>query len=333
MNKNVILLNIKGVIMVDYLEEILGVRVKIERWSEQSNLPIFLQNKKEYYVVGINQERCLIVKILSDEFSLPGFQKQKLQLRKYTDMYIVLWLDSITSYQRQSLIKNQISFIVPGSQLYIPAMGMSLKDSYQHKVLKVERLTAMAQFILLYMIYHPQIASYSQVELGARLGISAMNISRGVQELRALALVYSENRGRSKLVQPVSYGKDLYELSKEYLQSPVQKRIYVEYEEAYLDFPVAGEEALARRTMLNPPRHQIRALDKKKMQIIPEEAKVDPHWVMNGKYIEVELWKYNPDVLVRDGMVDVISLAVSMQDIEDERIEEQIIEMMEEYKW
>jgi len=45
------------------------------------------------------------------------------------------------------------------------------------------------------------------------------------------------------------------------------------------------------------------------------------------------LWKYNPDLFVKDGMVDVISLALSMKNVEDERVEEQIMEMLEDYKW
>jgi len=319
--------------MIDYLEEMLGLKVKIQKWDGEKKFPIYLQNKREYYVLFIGEEQILVVKILSEDFSLPIFQKQILQLKKYTDMQIVLWMDNITSYQRQSLIKNQIFFIVPGSQLYIPSLGMCLKEHFQNKPLKVEKLTAMAQYILLYIIYNPQSASYNQAELAAKLDISAMNVSRGVQELSELGLVNTESQGRSKLVQPVSYGKDLYDLAKEYLQSPIQKKIYVAYEKVYADFPIAGEEALAEKTMLNPPKRKIRALDKKKIQIISEDAKIDPNWTIDEEYIEVELWKYNPDLFVQDGMVDVISLALSMQEMEDERVEEQIIEMMEKYKW
>jgi len=319
--------------MIDYLKEILGLKVKIEKWNIEKNLPIYLQNKREYYVLSICEEQNLIVKILSDEFSLPTFQKQIVQLKKYTDMQIILWLDNITSYQRKSLIKNQILFVIPDSQLYIPSMGICLKEHFQNKPLKVEKLTAMAQYIILYLIYNPQSISYNQAELAARLNISAMNVSRGVQELSELGLVDTESQGRNKLVQPVSYGKDLYDLAAEYLQSPIQKKIYVAYEKAYDNFPIAGEEALARKTMLNPPKQKIRALDKKKMQIISEDAIIDPNWIIDEEYIEVELWKYNPDLFVKDGMVDVISLALSMKNVEDERVEEQIMEMLEDYKW
>ena len=50
-------------------------------------------------------------------------------------------------------------------------------------------------------------------------------------------------------------------------------------------------------------------------------------------YIEIELWKYNPSVYTSDEMVDIVSLVQSLKDVEDERVEMQIEEIMEEYKW
>ena len=49
--------------------------------------------------------------------------------------------------------------------------------------------------------------------------------------------------------------------------------------------------------------------------------------------MEIELWKYNPSAYMADGMVDIVSLVQSLKDVDDERVEMQIEEVMEEYRW
>lgn len=319
--------------MMEYLEELLGIKVMMNTWDKIAEFPVYLRREREYYLLQTEEQSCIIVKLLSQEFSLSTIQKQIQKLETYTDKNIILWLDDITTYQRQALVKNKIAFIVPNSQMYAPFLGMCFRERMQNKVVRVETITAMAQFILLYIIYNPNKEAYTQAEIATKLNISAMNMSRGIAELSGLQLITTASIGRSKYVKPITYGKELYELSKEYLQSPIQKKVYVLRENAYMDFLVAGEEALAMKTMLNPPRRTIRALDKKKIDIIPEDASVDPNWELDKDYIELELWKYNPECLGMKGAVDVISLALSLQNENDERIEEQIEEMMEEYRW
>ena len=60
---------------------------------------------------------------------------------------------------------------------------------------------------------------------------------------------------------------------------------------------------------------------------------MDPNLMTYKYYIEIELWKYNPSVYTSDEMVDIVSLVQSLKDVEDERVEMQIEEIMEEYKW
>lgn len=134
------------------------------------------------------------------------------------------------------------------------------------------------------------------------------------------------------MIKSVARGKELYNLAKQYLQSPVQKRIYanIRFKE---DLPLAGEAALASRSMLNAPKNLVYALDKKKVKNISENVLVEPELMINNDYIEIELWKYNPLAYASDRIVDIVSLIVSLKDKEDERIELQIEELMEDYKW
>ena len=75
------------------------------------------------------------------------------------------------------------------------------------------------------------------------------------------------------------------------------------------------------------------AMDKKLVKDIPKKAIVEPNLMSESDYVEIELWKYNPMVFASEGIVDIVSLVQSLKEVEDERVEMQIEEIMEEYRW
>lgn len=79
------------------------------------------------------------------------------------------------------------------------------------------------------------------------LNMSAMNVSRAIQELQELGLLVARRDGTHKMIEAVACGRELYQLSCKYLQSPVQKKIYVSSQFYNVTLPMAGETALAKR--------------------------------------------------------------------------------------
>lgn len=57
-------------------------------------------------------------------------------------MSVILWIDAISTYQRNALVKNRIPFIVPNSQIYVPELGACLKEFCAGKREKSEKMTA-----------------------------------------------------------------------------------------------------------------------------------------------------------------------------------------------
>jgi len=108
--------------------------------------------------------------------------------------------------------------------------------------------------------------------------------------------------------------------------------VFVKPKNKYLNFMIAGEESLSHRTMLNEPNNRIRAIYKNHKEYIDPMDFVDPNWY-KGKCIEIELWKYNPEVFSYNNEVDVISLELSLQNLNDERVEYELEKMMEDYGW
>lgn len=319
--------------MRKYLSEIFGLNAKIENWNGKSKLPLYLKNKRDYFVLSIGDVQSILMKNDSGTFNVSSFEKEMQQIEKYAEMPVILWLDAVSTYQRNALIKNKISFIIPNSQMYVPKLGISLKEFCAGKREKVEKISAAAQLLLLYFIYQKENEGKKQSELAAYLNTSDMNISRAVQELKGLGLLEINKGGTSKLISSIAVGKELYQRSEAYLQSPVQKKIYVNPAYFNMELPFAGETALAKQSMLNYPKHVVYAMDKKLVKDISKNAIVEPNFMTDSDYVEIELWKYNPMVFASEGMVDIVSLVQSLKEIDDERVEMQIEEIMEKYRW
>lgn len=319
--------------MKKYLNDIFGVSAEIETWNGKRKLPLYLKNKREYFVLSMGNVQSILMKNNSDNFNIASFEKEMQEIEKYSGMSVILWLDTVSTYQRNALIKNKISFIVPNSQIYVPELGICLKEFSAGKREKVEKISSTTQFLLLYFVYQKKHEEKSQSELAECLNMSAMNVSRAVQELQELDLLVVRKEGTSNMVKSIVTGKELYQRSNKYMQSPIQKRIHISSQYFDMELPFAGETALAKQSMLNYPKYMIYAMDKKNARNIPKEYIVEPKLMLDNRYVEIELWKYNPLVYATDGIVDIVSLVQSLKEIDDERVEMQIEEMLEGYEW
>lgn len=318
--------------MLDYLNRTLGLNAKISPWAEAERLPFYLRSGRKYSLLHIGEMECVLIEADENSFSLPAFRKQMAKL-PVSPEHIALCFKHLDSRQRKALIEAELPFIVPGSQIYLPFLGIVLQERMKSVRTAPKKLSAAAQLILLHFIYEPAGRSARKVDLAKRLDLSAMNVTRAVQELEALELVTVERTGRSDHVSAVSAGKSLYKKALPYMIDPVQKRLYVRRRPKFAGLPISGEYALATHSMLNGPSIECRAISRKEYKNLEGIEEIDPAWSCSQDYIQLEIWKYDPKSLAVYHEVDVISLALSLQEIEDERVEQAVEEMMEGYKW
>ena len=318
--------------MLDYLNQTLGLEATITPWTEADQFPLYLRSGKKYFLLHIGGVECVLIEADEKNFSLPTFRKQMAKLSGQPK-HIVLCFKHLESRQRKALIEAKIPFIVPNNQVYLPFLGVVLQERMKPVKAAPEKLSPAAQMILLYLIYGPDVQPIRKVDLAKRLELSAMNVTRAVQELEALELVAVEKTGRSDYVSAVDSGKSLYEKALPYMINPVQKRLHVQKADMFAELPMAGEYALATYSMLNEPQIECKAISRKKYKGLDGIEEIDPAWSSSLDYIQLELWKYDPQPLADDDTVDVISLTLSLRGNQDERVEQAVEEMMEGYKW
>ncbi len=328
---NVIILS-EVIVVLNYLNRILGLDATTTPWTKADQLPLYLRSGKKYALLRIAGVECVLIEADENNFSLPAFCKQMAKLPAQPD-HIVLCFKHLDSRRRKALIEAQIPFIVPESQIYLPFLGIVLQERTKPVSTAPKRFSAAAQLILLHLIYKPAERPARKVDLAKRLDISAMNVTRAVQELTALKLVTVEKAGRCDYVSAAGESKELYERALPYMMDPVQKRLYVRERAEFAGLPLAGESALATYSLLNGPAVDCKAMGRKEYKNLEGIEEVDPAWSGNRDYIQLELWKYDPKLLAVSSRVDAISLFLSLRKNTDERVEQAVEEMMEGYVW
>lgn len=321
--------------MILYLKETLGLSADETPWMDAKLLPLYLRSGRSFSVLSIENTAFLLIRTDTKSFHLSAFQKQRTKLYEYWAGEVILCFERLSAPQRKALIEAKLSFIVPGSQLFLPALGMMLQEKAVAERKAVSKLSAASQCLMLMLLYRAPSVPLKKAELSRELGVSAMHITRAVQELLSLNLVTIRKSGRSEYVIPVCTGKQLYEKARPYLISPIQKRVFVKIQNDLLKLPLSGESALAERTMLNMPTVSCRAMSRKDYKKWHEQGlkEIDPAWHSGSDYLELEVWKYDPDLFDYAGAVDVVSLAASFAGHGDERIEMAVEEMMEDFSW
>ena len=118
----------------------------------------------------------------------------------------------------------------------------------------------------------------------------------------------------------------LFQEAKDVLINPVKRKIYVSKEYADLDV-LSGEIALSKYSMLNEPSLKTYATN-----LISKWNSMSTPYLLDPKtQVEIELWRYDPKKLSSNGFVDILSLALSFKDEFDERVEEAVETMLDDF--
>ena len=161
-----------------------------------------------------------------------------------------------------------------------------------------------------------------------------MTMSRAIDDLASHDLVEVLPEGRQKRVIFKDTRRTVWKKALPFLRSPVQKRVFVENESFSMGV-LAGLAALSQVTMIVPPVRQIRAITSKEWKAIQTNAKlrIIPKASADLAPLELEIWKYEPKLLSTNGMVDPLSLYLSLMDENNERVEAAREDLLEGIEW
>lgn len=324
------------------MDKAFGLQVPLHRLEarESDKLPVYLRGAYDFWIGRMLNYKVIFAEVkVTDELSPSRLKKQSKDLSNMLHHPVVFVFKKLESWNRGRLIEQNVSFIEPGRQLYIPELLLHLNDSSgrnsNHLNIK-ERLSMPSQAIVLYKLNTKAMEPLEYQQVANAMGVSLMTVSRSMRELAAAELVRIEE-GKPNLVYFKFHGKDLWNHALPLLSSPVKTvwRSEIAFNNT-LDMKAAGETALSHLTMLSNGIGDTYALSKIMFPILKKKDPVLQHLQQNyGNYF-LQVWEYNPDYTANNygGDVDRLSLYLSMKDnIEDERMAAALEELLNKMEW
>ena len=318
--------------LVKYLSEVTGLAITATSMPGD-NFPYFITRQYALYHLLIGSTSFTAAFLQEETEFKPGqFIKHMQQIPSVEIEDLCVVTHSLPTYVRKRLIEKGISFIIPGVQMYLPALGMELRArSVRTKPQKVERFSPATQVVIIHWLLGRMDSPVTPLALSKLLGYSAMTMSRALDELEASELAQVERAGRERVVSFIKSPKAVWDKAYPRMRNPISRAVRIfEREIPHKQCVPAGITALSRQTMLSEPtlpeyaisRSVWKTLEKTGIEIIPLE---EPGTAL------LQVWCYDPKILAVDGVADPFSLFLSLQDSEDERIEMALEEIMEQY--
>lgn len=316
-----------------YLLEALGLTASIAAWESSDRLPLYLRDGFRFYQTDLIGVPCLLMLDRAEEPAPPATIRKKMdQVQAKWHGELVYVSQHVASHQRKRLIEQRVPFMVPGNQLYLPMLGIDLREHFRKQRQRPLKFKPATQALVLHLLLDHDNTLRTSVELAGRLGYTKMTMSRALDELEAEQLCEVTRAGRERRLRLKEGRKQLWERALPLLQSPTQQRHYVtRYPNQHVGI-TAGLTALATYSMLAAPRTRTFAVSHKASKASQPSTE---HWTAHHDpdATEIEVWSYDPKLFARQGIADPFSLYLSLKENDDERVQLSLKEMMENVTW
>lgn len=306
-----------------YIEHMLGIQVKYKTWNHEADMPYFILDRYEIRLAVLDTVKTLFLYPKTELDQVNSLKKHIARIQKTESLPIAFILDTITRQRREYLLAAKIPFVVQDKQIYLPFMGVALQEKFDVEFFPIEHLQPASQVLFFYYLYQKQQLLYTKQATKA-LGFSAMTITRAVRQLKQTGYFTTEKNGVQTILKSKDYAGELFAKMQPYLISPIRKTVYVKKQDAAPELCTAGLSALSKMSMLNPPDVACYAASSKLNNWTGTNVLMD-----SAAQMELQLWKYDPHILSANDMVDPLSLAASLKDNTDERIEEAVEQLLE----
>jgi DNA-binding MarR family transcriptional regulator len=318
-----------------HLKENLDITATTKKWDSVDSLPFFLRDSYTFYEVSLLNTPCLLMVARDNNEQTPAIiRKQMLQVQAKWVGEVIYLCSSVSAYNRKRLIEQKVPFVVPGNQMYLPMLGIDLREHFrQIRSAAPGKLSPSTQAVVLHALLHGP-KDYTPSRLANQLGYTVMTLTRAFDELVSLGLGEVVTEGRERVLRFSDGKKDLWQRSREFMRSPVKRRIIIRPPEQKWCGVFAGLTALAHFTLLASPSIPVYAVgldDWKSMKLINAIVELP---AAEPQSHEVEIWNYSPLLFKgEDDVVDRFSLYLSLQDNVDERVQSALEKMMEQVVW
>jgi hypothetical protein len=316
-----------------YLSDILRLQGKAGKWPGEKTLPLFLRELYAFYQLRVlNRETVLMLPKGGQEPTPATVAQHMRKVREKGVEDLVLVTEAVSSLHRKRLIEQQIPFIVPGNQLYLPMLGMDLREHFRSLRTAKPGFSPATQVLVLDALYHPRQEADTPTAAAGRLGYSVMTLTRAFDELEQAGLGEHTVKGKERRLAFPEKPMHLWEAALPFMKKPVNKFRYTASKLPAGTGFKAGLSALSEYSHLAPPETESVAVDAEVFRRIVKAANLETHNPGPGSQC-IELWAYPPGRFGKKGIADPLSVYLSLKHEEDERVQQALKELLRGMKW
>ncbi len=238
---------------------------------------------------------------------------------------VAFLLEAVPFYMRKRLIEQGVYFIISDKYVFLP--GMLINERIRKTVNQEQRLSPVAQYVLLYFLLHKNIGEFTLREIQPQTPYNYLAVSRAVSELEAKQLLQVSKEWKTKRIFSSVSRKELWEKAMPSLASPVKKIVYSN-EKGQQPFYIGGISALSHYSFLNPDEQTTLVIWER--DFVPDNSLYVEWEAPDFKY-RIEIWKYSPQVKEQQNeYVDKLSLYLSLYGDNDPRVEKELGTIIDE---
>ena len=320
-----------------YLHETLGIAPRVRAWPGAGKLPYFLQDAFEVRELKLLDRQILLaIDKRRDKPGLANVRGQLDKLRQLAGMPVVYVTRTLASYERKRLIEQKVPFLVPGNQLYLPDLGIDLREYFRKPTVAAQTALSPATqaMLIAVLLRRPWRAEWQPAEVVGELGYTPMTLSRAVKELTAAGIATLRTEGRVRWLHTERTAAQTWEHARPMLRSPVKRRAWVLPPQKTRPRPLrlAGLSALARYSMLTEPQWPTYAVGQAEWKAAAQAGLEMLPEPLPGA-CEREIWHYTPALVPGSDTVDPLSLTLSLQGNQDERVQLALEELKGRFPW
>jgi hypothetical protein len=327
-----------AVAVEQHIHQVLGLSTpKARPWARVDELPYFLRDAFEFSELELLGHGIVLMIGRAQQKTPLGEVRTWLdKVQAVAGQPVIYVTQALASYERRRLIEQKVPFIVPGNQLYLPDLGLDLREYFRQRSAPADAaLSPAAQALLITALLHqPWQAQWQASTLAAELGYTAMTLSRVVRELSATGLADVLTVARSRWLRMEQPPQNIWEQARPLLRSPVKRTVWVRPAGATTAEPLqlAGLSALAHHSLLAEPKWPVYAVSATQWKAATAAGACELPEAIDGAQ-EWQLWRYNPALLPGMATVDPLSLILSLQGLADERVELALDALAGELPW
>ena len=321
--------------LIRYVHEAFGVVISPNPWGGSTHLPFFLRDHYNFFEVRLLNLPCLLMLDRGEQEQSPAtIRKHMDQVKAKWDGEIVYVRERVTAYNRKRLIEHKLPFVVPGNQMYLPLLGIDLREHFKKLRAETIKFSPSTQALIIHVLLRGNMEKIvTPAEMAQCLGYSAMTMTRAFDELESAGLGEIISEGRERRLRFTESAKNVWAKAQPLLRSPVKKRLFINQPNIEPPGPRAGLTALAHYSMLVEPANPVFAVSREDWKSLKQRRQIGILPTKEPGSLEIEVWSYAPTLFAKDKLVDRLSLYLSLKDSKDERIEIALEEMLKGQPW